>query len=71
MFDIFVTFPPLDFKENAEFNKNKHQKDINWFTKPFADIFRVQKWWASYIATFVQGAAVAQSLQGFIGLALV
>ena len=23
MFDIFVTFPPLDFRESAEFDKNK------------------------------------------------
>ena len=70
IFDIFVTFPPLDFRESAEFNKNKDQKDINWFTKHFAHIFWVQKLWTSYIATFVQGAAIAQSLQGFIGLAL-
>ena len=71
MFDIFLTFPPLDFKESAEFNKNKDQKDIKWFTKPFADIFRVQKWRTSYIGTFIQGAAIAQSLQGFIWWALV
>ena len=63
---IFITFLPLDFKESAEFNKNKDQKDINWFTKPFAGIFRVQKRWTSFIETFVQGAAIAQSLQGFI-----
>ena len=30
----------------------------------------IQKWLTSYIATFVKGAVVAQSMQGFIWLAL-
>ena len=60
-------FPPLDFKENAEFNINKYHKDINSSTKPFADIFRVQKWRTFHIETFLQGGAIAKSLQGFIG----
>ena len=29
MFDIFVIFTHHDFRESAEFNKNKDQKDIN------------------------------------------
>ena len=65
-----MIFLPLDFRESAEFNKNQDQKDINWFTKHFANIFRFQKLWTSYIATFVQGATIAQRLQGFIRLAL-
>ena len=69
-FDNFATLPILDFRESAEFNKNKDWYDINWFTKHFADIFRVQKWSTFYIETFVQGATIAQSLQGFIGLGL-
>ena len=67
-FDNFATLLILDFRESAEFNKNKDWYDINWFTKHFADIFRVQKWSTFYIETFVQGATIAQSLQGFIGL---
>ena len=70
MFDIFVIFTSLDFRESAEFNKNKDWYDLNWFTKHFADIFRVQKWQTTYIATFVQGAAIVKSLQGFIGWGL-
>ena len=69
-FDNFATLPILDFRESAEFNKNKDWYDINWFTKHFADIFRVQKWSTFYIETFVQGATIAQSLQGFIGSGL-
>ena len=42
MFDNLLN--PLGFKESAELNKNKYQKDIKWFTKTFADIFWVQKW---------------------------
>ena len=66
MFDNFAIFPIPDFWESAEFNKNKDWQDINWFTKHFADIFWVQKWPTFYIETIVQGAAIAQSLQGFI-----
>ena len=71
MFDNFAIFPIPDFWESAEFNKNKDWQDINWFTKHFADIFRVQKWPTFYIETIVQGAAIAQSLQGFIRSALI
>ena len=70
MFDNFAIFPILDFWESAKFNKNKDWQGINWFTKHFADIFRVQKWPTFYIETIVQGAAMAQSLQGFIRSAL-
>ena len=35
-------------------------------SKHFADIFRVEKWVNNLCATFVQGAAIAQCLQGFM-----
>ena len=71
MFDIYAIFPPLDFKESAEFNKNKDWKDISGFTQPFADIFRVQKRPTLY-CDFRTGCAITQqSLQGFIALGLV
>ena len=65
MFDNFLIFPPLGFKEREE-KKPLNSKTVKKrFSKHFADIFRVQKWMNSLYCDFLTGCGNSANFARF------